>query len=139
MIPIPIKTVQSPPFPNHLPSETQLPIELETTIFDTAIQPYTHTPIPPDNEATKGELTDGEPITNTPYHVNETYSEGGGGGEGGEMRAHESEIEEREGRNGFEIDAEGGEDPTKCSALQKQADESQGKDVYHTPLTRIIF
>ena len=104
---------------------TEVLVELETKNFNTAIQPYAHTSIP---QAMKGEYTDGEPIiseqqtsyTNTPYHVNETYSEGGGGGEGGAMRAHNSEIEERED-----------EDPTKSSAPQKQAGERQGKDIYH--------
>ena len=75
---------------------TKVPVELETQNLDTAIQPYAHNSIP---QAKKGEYADGELIiteqqTNTPYHVNETYSDGGGGREGGEVRAHESEIEE---------------------------------------------
>ena len=96
---------------------TEVPIELETTNFDTAIQPCDHTPIP---QAREEECTDGEPTTSgeqTLYAYHDRVSEtGGGGGEGGGVRIPGSEIEEQERGNGVEIDVEGDEEGSQVGS-----------------------
>lgn len=99
---------------------TEVPIQLETTNFDTAMQPCTHTPISPDAQAREEEYTDGEPTVSEEqmlYTYHDAVTETGAmGGEGGEVTIHGSEIEERERGNGVEIDVEGDEEGSQVGS-----------------------